>query len=128
MKDGGSSSSSVRVTSAAVLVSGLVVESRKASGPSREMKQLRYNSSARPCSGKQTSRQSSKGNGSAVIHHDHHQQQQLQQQLQHYIRCIFALSCCMQALPIFLDKLLDPVTAVLLSVTVVLVIGEWGGL
>jgi hypothetical protein len=30
----------------------------------------------------------------------------------------------LQALPIFLDKLADPVTAVLLSVTVVLVIGE----
>lgn len=29
-----------------------------------------------------------------------------------------------QALPIFLDKLVDPVSAVLLSVTVVLVIGE----
>jgi hypothetical protein len=30
----------------------------------------------------------------------------------------------LQALPIFLDKLVDPVTAVLLSVSVVLVIGE----
>jgi len=30
----------------------------------------------------------------------------------------------LQALPIFLDKLVDPVAAVLLSVTVVLVIGE----
>lgn len=30
----------------------------------------------------------------------------------------------LQALPIFLDKLVDPVTAVLLSVTVVLVFGE----
>jgi CBS domain containing-hemolysin-like protein len=32
--------------------------------------------------------------------------------------------CASQALPIFLDKLVDPVTAVLLSVSVVLVIGE----
>jgi hypothetical protein len=31
---------------------------------------------------------------------------------------------CLQALPIFLDKLVDPVTAVVLSVSVVLVIGE----
>jgi hypothetical protein len=30
---------------------------------------------------------------------------------------------CLQALPIFLDKLVDPVTAVVLSVSVVLVIG-----
>lgn len=30
----------------------------------------------------------------------------------------------LQALPIFLDKLVDPVTAVVLSVTVVLVIGK----
>jgi hypothetical protein len=31
----------------------------------------------------------------------------------------------LQALPIFLDRLVDPVTAVLLSVTVVLVFGEY---
>ena len=34
------------------------------------------------------------------------------------------LRCHMQALPIFLDRLVDPVTAVVLSVTVVLFFGE----
>jgi hypothetical protein len=33
----------------------------------------------------------------------------------------------MQALPIFLDRLADPVTAVLLSITVVLIFGEMLG-
>ena len=32
---------------------------------------------------------------------------------------------CIQALPIFLDRLADPITAVLISITVVLIFGEW---
>ena len=35
-----------------------------------------------------------------------------------------AVPSCLQALPIFLDRLVSPVTAIVLSVTVVLVFGE----
>ena len=34
-----------------------------------------------------------------------------------------ACAACRQALPIFLDRLVDPVTAVLISITVVLIFG-----
>ena len=37
-----------------------------------------------------------------------------------------AVPSCLQALPIFLDRLVSPVTAIVLSVTVVLVFGELG--
>ena len=36
----------------------------------------------------------------------------------------YPLHTCMQALPLFIDRLADPITAVLLSVTVVLIFGE----
>lgn len=35
------------------------------------------------------------------------------------------LTTTLQALPIFIDRLADPITAVLVSVTVVLIFGEW---
>ena len=43
----------------------------------------------------------------------------------HYLLCTLVLwnAAAMEALPIFLDRLADPVTAICLSVTVVLIFG-----
>jgi metal transporter CNNM len=44
----------------------------------------------------------------------------------HWLLCTLLLcnAGCMEALPLFLDRLLDPVGAILLSVTAILVFGE----
>ena len=44
----------------------------------------------------------------------------------HWMLCTLVLinAACMEALPIFLDRLLDPIAAVLLSVTAILIFGE----
>jgi metal transporter CNNM len=45
----------------------------------------------------------------------------------HYLLCTLVLwnAAAMEALPLFLDKLADPVTAVILSVTIVLIFGAY---
>lgn len=44
----------------------------------------------------------------------------------HWLLCTLLLcnAACMEALPLFLDRLLNPVSAVLLSVTAILLFGE----